>query len=61
MLVTTKEIVEHASANNYAVAAPNVSSELDARAYIEAAEELNAPVILDVAYPAHPDISLPAS
>ena len=56
MLVTTKEIVEHASANNYAVAAPNASSELDARAYIEAAEELNAPVIIDVAYPAHPDI-----
>lgn len=56
MLVTTKEIVEHASANNYAVAAPNVASELDARAYIEAAEELNAPVVLDVLYPAHPDI-----
>ena len=56
MLVTLKEIVERASKEGYAVAAPNVSSELDARAYVEAAEELNAPVILDVAYPAHPDI-----
>ncbi len=56
MLVTTKEIVEHASKHGYAVAAPNASSELDARAYIEAAEELNAPVIIDVAYQAHPDI-----
>ena len=56
MLVTMKEIVEHASAGNYAVAAPNVSSELDARAFVEAAEELNAPLILDVVYMAHPDI-----
>lgn len=56
MLVTLKEIVDNAAKNGYAVAAPNIFSELDARAYVEAAEELNAPVILDVAYGAHPDI-----
>ncbi len=56
MLVTMKEILDRASRENYGVAAPNVSSELDARAYVEAAEELNAPLILDFAYQVHPDI-----
>lgn len=56
MLVTMKELLDRASAENYAVAAPNVSSELDARAFVEAAEELNAPLILDVGYSANPDI-----
>lgn len=48
MLVTMKEILDRASAGNYGVAAPNVYSELDARAYIEAAEELSAPLIIDI-------------
>ena len=48
MLVTMKEILDRASAENYGVAAPNVNTELDARCALEAAEELNAPIILDV-------------
>jgi len=56
MLVSMKEILYHANKNNYAVAAPNVITELDTRAFIEAAEELNAPLILDFAYGMHPDI-----
>ena len=56
MLLTMKAILDRASEGNYAVAAPNVSTELDARAALEAAEELNAPLILDVGYRANPDI-----
>ena len=56
MLVTMKEILDRASAGNYGVAAPNVNTELDARCALEAAEELNAPIILDVGYSANPDI-----
>lgn len=56
MLVTMKELLDRASAENYAVAAPNVNSEIDARAFVEAAEELKAPLILDVGYSANPDI-----
>ena len=55
MLVTMKEIMDHANANNYAVAAPNTHWEIEARAVIEAAEALNAPLILDVAFFLHPD------
>ncbi len=50
MLVTMKEILDKASEDNYAVAAPNIFSELDARAYIEAAEELKSPLIIDYCY-----------
>lgn len=56
MLVTMKEIVDKANEENYAVAAPNIMSEFDARAYIEVAEKLNAPLILDVDYNAHADL-----
>jgi fructose-bisphosphate aldolase class II len=61
MLVSMKEILDHASEHDYAVAAPNVLSELDARAYLEVAEELHAPLILDVAFEgagviSHPDL-----
>jgi len=56
MLLTMKEILDRANEGSYAVAAPNVSTELDARAAIEAAEEQNAPLILDVGYAANPDI-----
>lgn len=48
MLVTMKEMLQKASKENYAVAAPNIGSEFEARAFIEAAEELNAPIILDI-------------
>ena len=58
MLVTMKEILDPASAGNYAVAAPNLWTELDARAVIDAAQELRAPLILDIAYPANPDLFL---
>ncbi len=57
MLVSMKAILDRASAGNYGVAAPNVCTELDARAVISIAEKLNAPVILDVAYRATPDIA----
>jgi len=43
-----KEILDRASKENYGVAAPNVFNELDARAVIEAAEELRSPLILDL-------------
>ncbi len=58
MLVTMKDILDRASAENYGVAAPNVCSEIDARAVISIAEELKAPVILDVGFRANPDIML---
>lgn len=56
MLVTMKEIVDHATKGNYGVAAPNVSSEFDARAAIEVAEDLKSPLILDVGLKASSDI-----
>lgn len=56
MLVTMKDILVHASKNNYAVAAPNVVTEIDARASIELAEEINSPIILDVLGTAIPDL-----
>ena len=56
MLVSMKDILVRASKENYAVAAPNVGTELDARAAIEVAEEIKSPLILDVGYKANPDI-----
>ena len=53
-----KEILDKASAGNYAVAAPNCWTELDVRAVVDAAEEMKAPLILDIAYPANPDLFL---
>lgn len=50
MLVTMKEILDRASQENYGVAAPVAKCELDARNAIEAAEELNAPLIVIVPY-----------
>lgn len=58
MLVTMKEILDKANAENYAVAAPNVWSELDARAVISAAQQMNAPLIIDIADIANPDLVL---
>lgn len=56
MLVSMKEILDKANAENYAVLAPNIFSEIDARAYIEAAEDMNSPIILGVAYPTTNDL-----
>lgn len=56
MLVSMKEILDRASKGNYGVVAPNVGSELESRAAIEAAEEMKAPLILDVGFKANPDI-----
>ncbi len=56
MLYTMKELLDKANEGNYAVAAPNVSSELDARAALEVSEELNSPVILDIAVVSTPDL-----
>ena len=57
MLVSMKAILDRASVGDYGVAAPDVVSEFDARAAIEAAEELNAPIILDIVYSTTPDLN----
>jgi fructose-bisphosphate aldolase class II len=46
MLMTMKELIDRANAENYAIAAPVVQTEQNARAAIKCAEELNAPLIL---------------
>lgn len=46
MLVTGKEILDHANKHNYAVGAFNVNNMEIVQAIVEAAEEMNAPVIL---------------
>ncbi|MHB1314551.1 MAG: class II fructose-bisphosphate aldolase [Christensenellales bacterium] len=56
MLVTMKEILDHANAGMYGVPAPNVGGEREARAAIEAAEEMCSPLIIDVGFKNHPDI-----
>lgn len=56
MLVSMKEILDRATSEGYGVAAPNVIDERTARACIEAAEELEAPLILDVGFVFHPDL-----
>ena len=56
MLVTMKALLDRANEENYAVMAPNVFYELDARACIKAAEELRAPLILDIDFDSSPDV-----
>lgn len=56
MLVTMAEILNRARKDGYGVAAPNVQSEDTVRAVIEVAEELNAPMIIDVNAFIHPDL-----
>ncbi len=56
MLVTMKEILDRASRDYYAVPAPNVGGEREARAAIEAAEENASPLIIDVSYRNHVDL-----
>lgn len=58
MLVTMKEILNDASKNNYGVIAPNIFSELDARACVAAAEQANSPLILDISVGHTKDIVL---
>lgn len=58
MLTNIEEIMIRANRENYAVPAVNVFSGLDARAVLEAAEELRSPVIFDIAYKAVPEIRI---
>lgn len=56
MLYTMKQLLEIANKENFAIPAPNIQNELTARAVIEAAEKMNSPLIIDIAFPIHPDI-----
>ena len=56
MLVPMRDLLEKATKEGYGVVAPNVINECTARVCIEAAEELHAPLILDVGYVFHPDL-----
>lgn len=48
MLVNAKDILVVAKKNKFGVVAPNINNECTCRAAIQAAEELQAPVILDI-------------
>ncbi len=56
MLVTMNEILRKAKKEGYGVTAPNVQSEDTVRAVIAVAEELRAPMIIDVNEFIHPDL-----
>ncbi len=56
MLVNMKAMLEKAMNENYAVPACNVDNEHNLRAAIQAAEETNSPLILNVTPVANPDI-----
>ena len=56
MLVSMKTLMDVANANNFAVPAPNIQNELTARGVIAAAEACQSPLIIDIAFPIHPDI-----
>lgn len=56
MLLSMKALIDRANKENYAIPAPNVSSEIDARAALEVAEELNSPIILAIAPVSTPDL-----
>ncbi len=58
MLVPMKDILDKARKGGYAVAAPNIDNEHNARMAIQAAEELNSPIILGVPYYAVEDIEM---
>ena len=45
MLVTMKSILDKALEGGYAVPAPNIDNEHNLRAALEAAEEMNSPII----------------
>lgn len=57
MLVTMKDILDRANRESYAVLAPNIFSEIDARAYVEAAEDMDSPLILGIAYNTTNDVT----
>ena len=61
MLVPMRDLLDKATIEGYGVVAPNVINECTARVCIEAAEELHAPLILDVGYVFHPDLVFPVS
>ena len=52
------EMLKKARDGKYAIAAPNICNEITARAVISAAEENNAPIIIDLVFKANPDIPL---
>ena len=56
MLVNSRYILDVAKANKFGVVAPNVNNESTARAAIQAAEEMKAPIILDICDWATPDM-----
>ncbi len=56
MLVTMKEILVKAKEEGYGVPAPNAENELNVRAYIEAAESLNSPLIIGSVSTANPNM-----
>jgi fructose-bisphosphate aldolase class II len=56
MLVTMAEILQHAKEENYGVTAPNIQNEDMARAVVKVAEDLKAPMIVDINTWVHPDI-----
>lgn len=56
MLVTMKEILTRAKEGGYGVPAPNSENELNVRAYIEAAEEMNSPLIIGAVTNANPNM-----
>ncbi len=51
-----KDMLAEAKLNNYAVPATNIDNEHNLRAAIQAAEEMNSPLILNVTPVANPDI-----
>lgn len=57
MLVTMKEILDRAKEGGYGVPAPNAENEVNVRAYIEAAEEMNSPLIIGAVATANPNMN----
>lgn len=55
-----KSILENANEENYAVLAPDMFGEIDARAMLEAAEDMKSPLILQIAYPTTKDLQFTA-
>lgn len=56
MLVSMLEIMQRAKEEGYGVLAPNVFNEDSVRVCLEAAVELDSPIIIDVLYDNHKDI-----
>lgn len=57
MLVTMAELLNKAQAGHYGVVAPSNKDEITLRASIDAAIELNSPVIINLNAKAHPDMA----